>query len=80
MDVRQQLGPYQLLSLIAVGGMSETFVGARSGPGGFSQRVCVKRILAQDSATPRWIERFLKEGRIAAKLRHSNIVTLHEFG
>ena len=53
-------GPFRLVSRIARGGMAETFVGERTGLAGFAQRVCVKRILAEDQGDPKWIRLFQK--------------------
>ena len=39
------LGDYELVERLGVGGMAETFLAIRRGPGGFEQRVCLKRIL-----------------------------------
>ena len=60
--------------------MAETFVGERTGLAGFAQRVCLKRILAEDQGDAKWIRLFQKEARIAAGLQHPNIVPLYDFG
>ena len=41
----ERFGDYELVERLGVGGMAETFVAVRRGPGGFEQRVCLKRIL-----------------------------------
>jgi serine/threonine protein kinase len=73
-------GPFRVLARIARGGMGETFVAERAGPAGVVHRECLKRILAQDSDRPEWIALFQHEARIAASLRHQNIVALRDFG
>lgn len=73
-------GPFRVLARIARGGMGETFVAERAGPAGVVHRECLKRILAQDSDRPEWVALFQHEARIAAGLRHQNIVALRDFG
>ena len=73
-------GPYALVRPLGVGGMAETFVAKRQGPGGFVQRVCLKRVLPAFNQDPRFVEQFLQEARLAATLRHGNIVGVIDFG
>ena len=40
-----KFGPYRIVRRLGVGGMAETFEAVRSGPGEFSQRVCLKLAL-----------------------------------
>lgn len=54
--------------------MAETFVAVRKGPGGFEQRVCIKRMLAHLEETPEAGPMFLREAQVTARLRHANIV------
>jgi serine/threonine-protein kinase len=60
--------------------MAETFEAIRTGPSGFSQRVCLKLVLPFFRDSPDFIELFQQEARLAAKLRHSNIVGVIDFG
>ncbi len=78
MDAR--FGPVRVLARIARGAMGETFVAERTGPAGVVHRECLKRIFAEDSHRPDWIAMFQHEARIAAGLRHQNIVALRDFG
>jgi len=76
----QQFGPYKLVSRLGVGGMAETFVAVRSGPGGFTQRVCLKLVLPFFRESEEFVRLFEREARLAAKLRHRNIVGVIDFG
>ncbi len=76
----EQFGNYQIVRRLGVGGMAETFLAVRSGPGGFEQRVCLKRILPAYSDDESFVDLFLSEARIAAKLRHNHIVGVVDFG
>jgi tRNA A-37 threonylcarbamoyl transferase component Bud32 len=74
------LNDYKLSHRIGAGGMAEVFVAEKMGPEGFHKKVAVKRILAHLSDDPSFRGMFLEEARIAAKLSHPNIVTVHELG
>ena len=76
----REFGSYRLLRRLGVGGMAETFEAARAGTGGFEQRVCLKRVLPAYSHDPEFISRFRREAKLAAGLRHSNIVGVTDFG
>jgi serine/threonine protein kinase len=73
-------GAYRIVRRIGVGGMAETFLAVRRGPGAFEQRVCLKRVLPAFEADQRFIQQFMEEATIAASLRHSNIVGVIDFG
>ncbi len=78
--VPSEFGPYQLVRRLGVGGMAETFLAIRRGLGGFEQRVCVKRILPAFEEDEEFVRLFLQEARLAARLRHGNIVQVIDFG
>ena len=60
--------------------MAETFVAVKSGPGGFTQRVCLKLVLPFFREDEDFIRLFYREATLAAKLRHRNIVGVMDFG
>lgn len=74
------IGPFRVERRIASGGMAETFVGVREGPGGFVQRVCLKRVLPTHRADDELRQLFHREARLAAKLSHRNITRVVDFG
>lgn len=76
----RQFGPFRVVRRLGVGGMAETFEAARQGPGGFEQRVCLKRVLPAFSQDEEFVKQFQREARLAASLRHSNIVGVLDFG
>ncbi|MET0342373.1 MAG: serine/threonine-protein kinase [Polyangiales bacterium] len=76
----QRVGPYELLYPLGAGGMAETFVAMRRGPAGFEQRVCLKRILPNRANDPRFVELFLDEARLLARMRRANVVQVYDFG
>jgi serine/threonine protein kinase len=76
----ERFGPYTLVRRLGVGGMAETFEAIRHGRSGFSQRVCLKLVRPGFRDNVDSIELFEREARLAAKLHHSNIVTVIDFG
>jgi serine/threonine protein kinase len=73
-------GPYELIRRLGAGGMAETYLALRRGPGGFEQRVCLKRILQAYESDTEFVRMFLQEARLSARLRHANIVQVLDFG
>ena len=73
-------GPYTIVRRLGVGGMAETFEAVRCGPEGFSQRVCLKLALPFLRMDKEFVRLFEREARLAAKLRHSNIVGVLDYG
>ena len=78
--IGQDFGPYHLVRRLGVGGMAQTFEAIRHGPSGFSQHVCLKLVLPYLRDNQAFSELFKQEARLAAKLRHSNIVGIIDFG
>ncbi|MBZ0118095.1 MAG: protein kinase [Sandaracinaceae bacterium] len=60
--------------------MAEAFLGVRDGPGGFEQRVCVKRVLPAYGGDAEFVRLFLREARLAASLSHRNVTGVVDFG
>ena len=76
----EQLGRYQLVSKLATGGMAEVFLSRAAGPGDFEKTLVLKRILPHLAEDPSFVEMFLSEARLAARLEHPNIVQIFDFG
>ena len=76
----REFGPFQLVRRLGVGGMAETFEAARAGAGAFEQRVCLKRVLPAFSEDEVFVSRFRREAKLAARLRHTNIVGVIDVG
>ena len=68
------VGRYALFGAIASGGMATVHFGRLLGPVGFSRTVAIKRLHAQYAADPEFVSMFLDEARLAARIRHPNVV------
>ncbi len=75
-----RFGKYDLLVQLATGGMAEIWLARVSGAAGFEKLVVVKRLLSQLSINPDYVEMFLDEARINARLSHGNVVQVLELG
>src|SRR5689334_5134268 len=76
----ERFGKYLLIGEIATGGMAEIFLAANKGPEGFLKVVVIKRVLQHLTRNPEFVEMFINEARVAARLEHPNIVRTYEFG
>jgi len=76
----RDFGPYRLVRRLGIGGMAETYEAIRRGPSGFAQRVCVKLVLPFFRDDEDFARLFEREAKLAAKLRHRNIVGVIDFG
>jgi eukaryotic-like serine/threonine-protein kinase len=68
------LGRYALYDEIASGGMATVHIGRLLGPVGFSRTVAIKRLHPQFAREPEFVSMFLDEARLAARIRHPNVV------
>jgi tRNA A-37 threonylcarbamoyl transferase component Bud32 len=75
-----QGGRYELLHLIDRGGMAEVLLGRQVGLAGFEKLVVIKRILPKLAQDPSFIQMFLQEARVAARISHSNVVQIFDLG
>ena len=76
----REFGPYRIVRRLGLGGMAETFEAIRLGPSGFTQRVCLKLVLPFFRDDQDFVRLFEREAKLAAKLRHRNIVGVIDFG
>ena len=74
----EKVGDYVVERLIGRGALGEVYL-VRRDPDG--ERFAMKTLLpdvAEDN--PEYIQRFVREGRLAMKMRHPNIVAVHDVG
>jgi eukaryotic-like serine/threonine-protein kinase len=68
------VGRYALFDPIAAGGMASVHIGRLSGSFGFARTVAIKRLHQNLALDPEFIAMFLDEARLAARIRHTNVV------
>jgi eukaryotic-like serine/threonine-protein kinase len=68
------IGRYLLFGEIAAGGMATVHLGRLTGHAGFARTVAVKRLHPQYAKDPDFVAMFLDEARLAARIRHPNVV------
>ncbi len=72
-----ELAHYQVVRLIGEGGMAEVYEAHNKR---LDKRVALKVMRAHLSESDDAVERFLREGKNAARLRHPNVVEMFDFG
>ncbi|WP_434391561.1 protein kinase domain-containing protein [Melittangium boletus] len=60
--------------------MAEVFLAKAAGPMGFEKTLVLKRILPHLAEEPAFVEMFLSEAKLAARLTHPHIVQIFDFG
>lgn len=69
-----RIGRYALFEQFATGGMATVHLGRLDGAGGFSRVVAIKRLLPHLVANREFTDMLLNEARLAARVRHPNVV------
>jgi len=76
-DRLERVGPYELIEELRRGGMGRVFVARQIELG---RIVALKTVTVGAGARPELEMRFLREAQTIARLRHPNIVAVHDFG
>jgi eukaryotic-like serine/threonine-protein kinase len=79
-EAMKVLDRYLLYGKIAAGGQAVVHFGQFIGPKGFTRAVAIKRLLPQFAADPRSAAMLLDEARLAARIRHPNVVSMLDVG
>jgi serine/threonine-protein kinase len=77
---RQRVDRYELVGEIASGGMATVYLARLTGVGGFQRFVAMKRLHPHLAQEKEFVEMFLDEARIAARIHHPNVVPILEVG
>ena len=77
---RRSVGRYELVQRLGHGGMATVYLGRVTGNAGFEKLVAIKVIHPHLAAEPEFVEMFLDEARIAAKIQHPNVAGILDLG
>ena len=75
---RVTIGRYDVIYPLASGGMATVYVGRLSGMAGFEKLVTLKIIHSHLATQHQFVDMFLDEARLAAKIHHPNIGEIYE--
>ena len=75
--VGQQIGSYQILSLLGAGGMGVVY---KARDTRLKRSVAIKVLPARQVNDPERKRRFIQEARAASALNHPNIITIYDIG
>jgi serine/threonine protein kinase len=73
-------GRFTLNKRLALGGMGEVHLASSDGAGGLPTTLVIKRLLPHLERDKEFLDLFLNEARIAARLRHPNVARTYELG
>jgi serine/threonine-protein kinase len=71
---------YRPIVEIGSGGMSRVHLAVASGPGGVQKFHVIKNLLPSLADDPEFLNMFLEEARLSARLNHPNVVQINEVG
>ncbi|MCA9555960.1 MAG: serine/threonine protein kinase, partial [Myxococcales bacterium] len=72
------LKKFEILEMIAKGGMAEVYKAKTTGLQGFEKEVCVKKILPHLTEDDSFVNMFVNEAKLAATLNYANVVQVHD--
>ena len=79
-EAERRLDRFELIAELASGGMATVFLARLSGAGGFQRFVAIKRLHPHLAGDQEFVQMFLDEARLAARLHHPNVVPILEIG
>jgi serine/threonine-protein kinase len=71
-------GKYRVLSKLGEGGMALVFLAISQGLAGFSKLVVLKVLKSELASQPEYLNGFLREARLSARMNHPNVVAVNE--
>lgn len=76
----RRVGRYEVLVPIASGGMAVVYLAHQRGVGGFGREVAIKLVHLHLRDNPEWSVSLLAEAKLAARIRHPNVVQTLDVG
>lgn len=77
---RRWVGRYELIHRLAHGGMATVYLGRAKGKAGFEKIVAIKIIHPHLASEAEFVDMFLDEARIAARIHHPHVVEILDLG
>jgi len=74
--VQRRVGRYEIVREVGRGGTAAVYLARQSD---LDRDVALKELAGLHASDPAFVERFLRESRVAGSLNHPNIVTVHEY-
>lgn len=74
----QRVDRYELLAELAAGGMATVYLARLGGAGGFQRLYAIKKLHPHLAHEREFVEMFLDEARLAARIHHPNVVPILE--
>lgn len=74
----RNLVEYEVIEMIAEGGMGTVLKARKKGIEGFEKIVAIKKLLPKYSKDHRFVQMFIKEAKMVANLVHENIVQIYQ--
>jgi serine/threonine protein kinase len=74
------LGRYRVVDEIGIGGMASVHLARMDGPGGFQRWAAIKKIHAHLIEDDSFIQMFLDEAQVAARISHPNVAQVFDLG
>ncbi len=71
----KQIGSYEIISALGVGGMARVYLGLKRGPGTARKLLAIKQVRAEIAADENFLAMFVDEARIALRLSHPNVIS-----
>jgi serine/threonine-protein kinase len=76
----QRIERYELLAELSAGGMATVYLARLGGAGGFQRLFAIKRLHPHLAHEHEFVQMFLDEARLAARIHHPNVVPILEVG
>lgn len=76
----ERLDRFELIAELASGGMATVYLARLSGVAGFQRLVAIKQLHPHLAKEAEFVEMFLDEARLAARIHHPNVVPIQEVG
>lgn len=76
----RHFGRYLLRYEIASGGMATVYLARSRGPAGFDRPLALKRIHPHLASKREFVDMFLDEARLSARITHPNVCSVFDFG